>query len=85
VLIGRAGGKVIVAYDNIDDAINQQSCLACMRYGAKIPCRLYAICRAGKRQDEPPSMFVEAMGQIIEKRCTTIRKEDWDGLKRISS
>lgn len=85
MLIGRSGGKVIIAYDDISDAIKQQSCMACMRYGARIPCRLYGICRAEKEQDEPPGMFVEAMWQIIEKRCTFIEKESKDGLKRIGS
>jgi len=84
MLVGRAGGRVIIAYNDIDDAIHQKSCIACMRYGSRIPCRLYSICRAENEQGEPPAMFVEAMRQIIDKRCTEIKKEDKDELKRHS-
>lgn len=85
MLIGRADGRLVVAYNSIDDAIDKMSCMACMRYGARIPCRLYDVCRAGNKPNEDPAMFVLAMDQTIEKRCTTITKEDKNGFKRFGA
>lgn len=80
MFIRRIGSRVIVAYDSIEDAIAQKSCMACERYKDDVPCRFYAMCRASITGDEEPLMFSIAGEETILNRCTIVHEGVYNGI-----
>ena len=70
--LGFLGGKPILAYNSVSEALTAQSCLTCGRYREDIPCKYYADCRAGKRTTQPPLFYTQASDELIDSRLTTI-------------
>lgn len=81
MLIGEISGRLVVAYDSVQQAKDEKSCITCIRYRDDVPCRMYAHCRASKGADEEPIMFRLASNSMIENRLTPVRRIELDGFK----
>lgn len=52
-----SSGKVLVYYEDIGEAIEQRSCIACRNYDVRLPCPFYKSCRAEKKPSDRPLFF----------------------------
>lgn len=68
----KGGGRPVVAYDNIEEAIDMGSCLTCSRFPDRDICNRYRVCRAGKKNSAMPLFYIMARREVIESRMTTV-------------
>jgi len=83
MLIGRLpSGKIVVAYESVEEIITERSCYACTSYHEFIPCSFYANCRAEKKPGKAPVLFSFGGKERIQQfmQLDTGRKH---GLKRM--
>ena len=67
MFVGRLGNRLIVAYENVEEAISKRACMACDNHGLAFICPFYAACRAELLSYEKPNVFKLRSRTEIEK------------------
>lgn len=72
VITRTSGGKIVIAYESVEEMLELKSCQACAAYYKYINgCPYYAACKAGKRVYQEPAMFdplvPNALAEILKE------------------